>query len=84
MLDRSEPYGQVFGISGVAFEQNGRHFRIDGTPIGDHPPEPEKPAASDADELDGRSSKVLQTMVEQYGGKWRNREHALEFLRGRA
>lgn len=30
MLDRSRPYGEVYGLPGAVFEQDGKYFRSDG------------------------------------------------------
>lgn len=30
-LNKKEPYGVVYGHTDIAFEQDGRHFRPDGT-----------------------------------------------------
>lgn len=36
-LDKSKPYGEVFGCPGVAFEQGGRHYSADGALVGGMP-----------------------------------------------
>lgn len=47
-FDPSKPHGLVYGEPGVAFHQNGRHYRKDGTPVDEEPaevaPEPVAPA----------------------------------------
>ena len=36
-LDKSKPYGEVFGYPGVAFDQDGKHFDATGNQIGGEP-----------------------------------------------
>jgi hypothetical protein len=39
-LDFSRPYAEVIGRPGVAYEQDGRNFRVDGRPVDAAPPAP--------------------------------------------
>lgn len=34
MLNRSKPFAEVWGMPGVRYEQDGRQYRPDGTPVG--------------------------------------------------
>lgn len=36
-LDKSKPFGEVFGCPGVAFEQDGKHFDSTGNQVGGEP-----------------------------------------------
>lgn len=36
-LDKSKPYGEVFGCPGVAFDQDGKHFNSEGNQVGGEP-----------------------------------------------
>lgn len=36
-LDKTKPFGHVYGIPGVAFEQDGKYFRTNGEPADTQP-----------------------------------------------
>lgn len=91
VLDRSKPYGEIYGEPGVAFEQNGKYYDGGGSlvvPKGatDVPavetPEPVAVVAAPvtADVPTPTSNKVLRAQMEQYGQEWTSREAALRFL----
>jgi len=86
MLNLNQPYGEVYGRPGVKFEQGGRYYRADFSPLDSAalpvaPPDDDASAAASED-FEQMSNAALQALVRQYSGHWRNREHAIAFLRG--
>ena len=83
MLNRSAPYGQVYGMAGVSFEQNGRLFDFGGFPVDGNGNRVEAvQEAAPSPGIEGMHWKQLKVMVEQYGGEFTTREAAIAFLRG--
>ena len=93
-LDHSQPYGTVYDMPGVRYQQHGRYFRHDGESAEDQVPlvadqQPEQPdnrARKDGmseDDLRRPENRALKAQVEVYGGEWTTRKAALEFLKGR-
>lgn len=82
-LDRSRPYGTVYGGAGVAYEQDGLQFNSLGDLVGELPvadqPEHKAPSASS---LARMSAGQLKIMVESFGGEYSNRKQAISFLKG--
>lgn len=96
-LDFSQPYGELSGPPGAAFEQNGRYFRRDGREVAiikavnDDGEEITVAQLIDgdgaveyappADELDSMHWKHLKALLESFGVEYENKEQALAFLR---
>ncbi len=89
-LNRGEPYAQVAGIPGVAWQQGGRLFNPAGVEVDENGDvlegareEPEPIEASDDDvPLEDKHWKHLKALVEMYGGTWTNRAEAIAYLKG--
>jgi hypothetical protein len=81
MLNRSRPFGQVYGMGGVHWEQDGQLYDYSGAPV-----EPEPVAVSSSAvaapprDFASRPDRELRVMMEQYGERWTTRQNALLFL----
>jgi hypothetical protein len=88
MLNRSRPFGQVYGMGGVHWEQDGQLYDYSGNPVNGSgaPVEPEPVAVSSSAvaapprDFASRPDRELRVMMEQYGERWTTRQNALLFL----
>lgn len=84
-LNRDRPYGQVFGLGGVQWQQDGRYFNFGGAEVDENgasvgvEPEPVKAGRPPADE-----EARLRAQMEIYGEEWKGVKHARQFLEGKA
>lgn len=85
-LDRSRPYGQIYGlppVAGAAWEQDGLYFRYDGALIGDPPADaPTQPTATD--DYRAMDTARLRQLATMYGIDWTNKGDVIRQLEGRA
>ena len=63
VLDRNQPYGQVYGEPGIYWQQNGHRFRFDGTSV-DEGTAPE-PVAAEAKRSPGRPPKLPEPSAKE-------------------
>ena len=91
MLDRNRAHAQVYGEPGVFWQQDGRWFRFDGSPVDDAPlparVEAKEPAPAKitnngwtADDLRRPENKALKAQLDIYGIEWTTAKAAREFL----
>ena len=84
-LDRSRPYGQVYGsppVDGASWEQDGRYFRHDGELIGDPPAgAPAQPTATD--DYRAMDTARLRQLAAVYSIDWTNKGDVIRQLEGR-
>lgn len=98
-LDWDAPYGEVHGLPGARYEQNGMLFNAHGDPaviLPDDPPEHDanddgsevKPAevqdSPSGDDPMTMPFKHLKALVESYGGTCKSRADAIAFLKGKS
>ena len=88
-FERDKPYQDVYGISGVAFIQDGKNYRSDGAEVKSKGLSSAIPEEDDsyshlptvADEYAAYSDKRLEYLVCLYEGVWTTRAAALAFLK---
>lgn len=90
-LQTHRPYGQVFGMPGVHFQQDGHWFRKDGSAITDAPvesavvaDEAPDPAPPTPKNIAPAEEKRLRAQMDIYGEAWQGIAHARRFLEGKA
>lgn len=81
ILDRSQPYDEVYGIEGAAYSQAGHLFRPNGWLVGADVPD-ELPPEPKGDGWSSKHWKVLKAAVEQYDHAWVDKADAVAFLEG--
>lgn len=90
MLNFDQPYGTVYDMPGVRYQQHGRYFRHDGMPVDTDPQEPTREPDQPSQKLDTRGwsqddmrrpeNKALKAQMEVYGEPWTTPSAAREFL----
>ena len=95
-FDPSQPYAELIGVPGVAYEQSGRRFTPGGREVllsfGEDGEAVVTPGEADEAPLPPAGQKdyadlhwrALKALVEAAGGEWTNKEDALRFLNGAA
>lgn len=78
-LDRTRPFGTIFGVHRARYTQDGAEFDIKGRMLGGKP----EPAIVVQEEvsLDNLSVKEIKGLVAAAGGEYKNRLEAIEFLK---
>lgn len=93
MLDFDQPYGTVYDMPGVRYQQNGKWFRQNGTPVDNESAEPTREPDRPSDKLDTRGwspddmrrpeNKALKAQMEVYGEEFTTPAAARSFLAGK-
>lgn len=89
-FDETRPYGTVYEMPGVRYQQNGQYFRSDGTPVANavepHAARedlPESYPRTGSDDLRLADNKRLKAQLDIYGEEWRGAAAARRFLEGK-
>jgi len=89
-MNFDDHYGTVYDMPGVRYQQHGRYYRPDGSPVDavqEREEAPNQQAPSKVtnngwteDDLRRPENKALKTQLDVYGVEWTTRKAALEFL----
>ena len=89
-LDFNAPYGIVYDMPGVRYQQHGRYYRGNGSPVDEAQEREEAPDQAGApvvkkdgwtvDDLRRPENKALKAQLDVYGEAWTTAAAAREFL----
>ena len=86
MFDKNKPYGEVFGMPGVRYVQDGANYSADGALVTENSDDVDAEAGGEAGgesgELDYESMSwhQLKKIVVAAGGEYEGKEEAIAFL----
>jgi len=82
MFDKNKPYGEVFGMPGVRYVQDGANYSADGVLVTENSDDAGGEAGGESGELDYESMSwhQLKKIVVAAGGEYEGKEEAIAFL----
>ncbi|MBT7080279.1 MAG: hypothetical protein HN929_02230 [Chloroflexi bacterium] len=82
MFDKNKPYGEVFGMPGVRYVQDGANYSADGVLVTENSDDAGGESVDESGELDYESMSwhQLKKIVVAAGGEYEGKEEAIDFL----
>ena len=85
MLDKSKPYGEVFGMAGIRYSQDGKYYRLDGTPFETQKEtktakEPQPEEVQIPTNPTHATNDQLKAFLDSKGESWTNRKAAIAYI----